>query len=109
MRYASGNFNIYKTTFFTSQSWYKYILHIKEAGGIFKHRWGDCEVIGIYGHLFYKDPIEDLNLIEKGIYEHKPGFLIKDGGLIYSGFTLKNKFKKIFGNFRISLKKLLTK
>ena len=109
LKYASGNFNIYKTNFFTNKSWYKYILHMKEAGGMFKHRWGDHEVIGIYGYLFYKDPIEDLNLIEKGIFEHKPSFFIKDGGLIYSGFTLKNKFKIILGNIRIFLKKLLRK
>ena len=98
-----------KLIFFTNKSWYKYILHMKEAGGMFKHRWGDCEVIGIYGHLFYKDPIEDLNLIEKGIYEHKPGFLIKDGGLIYTGPRLKNRLKKFLHNVMFFLKKLLTK
>lgn len=109
LKFASGNFNIYKTNFFTKKSWYKYILHMKKAGGIFKYRWGDHEVIGIYGYLFYKDPIEDLNLLEGSIYEHKPSFLIKDGGLIYSGFFLKNKLKKFFAKYRIFLKKFLTK
>ena len=109
LRFSSGNFNIYKTTFFTSQSWYKYILHIKEAGGIFKHRWGDCEIIGIYGFLFYEDPLKDLNLLDGGVYEHKPSFLIEDGGLIYTGPRLKSRVKKFLHNVVFFQKKFLKK
>ena len=45
--------------------------------------------------MFYEDPLKDLNLLDGGVYEHKPSFLIEDAKKYLSFEKDKNELEKI--------------
>ena len=87
LKWSSCNFNIYKTNLFSSRKYYEWINFINSSFLIFKYRWGDPELIGIYCYLYYEDPLIDLSL-NKDTYEHKPEFM--------KIITEENILKKIY-------------
>ena len=46
--WSAGNFNLYRSDMFKEKLWVQWIDLINERGYIYKNRWGDQEVIGLY-------------------------------------------------------------
>ena len=54
--------------------WLEWIKEINYNGFIYKHRWGDQEIIGLYYYMTRENNPVDFKLKEKGLYGDKiPG------------------------------------
>ena len=74
LKWSAGNFNLYKNSLFKEELWLKWIEEINSKGLIYKHRWGDQEVIGLYYYMTRDDLPIDFKLKEKNLYGDKiPG------------------------------------
>tara|TARA_Y100001972_G_C7667883_1_gene338362 strand:- start:4335 stop:5207 length:873 start_codon:yes stop_codon:yes gene_type:complete len=74
LKWSAGNFNIYKSEIFKEKMWLEWIKEINYNGFIYKHRWGDQEIIGLYYYMTRENNPVDFKLKEKGLYGDKiPG------------------------------------
>ena len=53
---------------FETQLWKKWIKKINDSGGIYKHRWGDNEIISLFSHMIQEN-IVNLGLVESGTHD----------------------------------------
>jgi len=68
--WTSGNCNIYNHNFFLNDDrWLEWIRKVNEFGGTYKHRWGDQEVVGLYAYTYFKNPVLNFDLVNKGFYK----------------------------------------
>ncbi len=58
--------SVIKTKMFKSAAWKRWIHEVNCNGGIYKHRWGDIEVLGLFYMIHNPNPIYNLNLVEDG-------------------------------------------
>lgn len=71
------DFNIYNRKIFESESWKKYNDEFNKFGGIFKYRWGDCELLSLYSYIYLEPPFINFNLEKKNLYYgHIPNYKI---------------------------------
>lgn len=56
---------VIKTDIFKSDLWKKWIKAVNESGGIYKHRWGDNNIISIFAHI-YQEQIYNFDLVHNG-------------------------------------------
>lgn len=103
MDWNCGNCNIYNREMFETDSWKTYNNEFNKIAGGYKYRWGDCEVIGLYGYIHLNKPLLNFDLRSKNLYEPQlPNTEIIVNNRIKTIEKLKNiikKFIKIFLNF----------
>ena len=58
---------VIKTEIFKSDLWKKWITAVNEAGGIYKYRWGDNEIVSLFCHIVQSE-IYDFDLVKSGIH-----------------------------------------
>tara|TARA_R110001592_G_scaffold147535_1_gene371998 strand:+ start:4656 stop:5555 length:900 start_codon:yes stop_codon:yes gene_type:complete len=56
---------VIKTKVFETELWKNWITAVNKSGGIYKHRWGDNNIISIFAHI-YQDEIYNFDLVHKG-------------------------------------------
>jgi hypothetical protein len=71
LKWTCGNLNIYNMKMLLSAGLDGWISRVNEYGGTYKHRWGDLEVLGLFGYTMFENPVCDLRLREKGLYQPK--------------------------------------
>jgi len=71
LRWSCGNFNIYNVKTFLEHGWAEWMSKINEYGGLYKHRWGDLESLGLFAYTHFDNPLYDFDLRNKGLYEPK--------------------------------------
>lgn len=71
LKWSCGNFNIYNVKMFLDSGFAKWMDYVNEHGGLYKHRWGDLETLGVFTYTMFEDPVCDLDLRNKGLYEPK--------------------------------------
>ena len=72
-----SDLSIWKSSFSEDENWKKWTDFIKSTGGVYKYRWGCCEIHHLYGRIFFENGVRNLNLIEKDLYHgHLPNFYI---------------------------------
>ncbi len=71
LKWSCGNFNVYNVRMFLDAGFAKFMDHVNEFGGLYKHRWGDLETLGLFTYTHWENPVCDLNLRETGLYEPK--------------------------------------
>tara|TARA_A100001011_G_C14315145_1_gene847623 strand:- start:369 stop:1313 length:945 start_codon:yes stop_codon:yes gene_type:complete len=68
LHWSTGHFNIYDQKYLKDHpNWNAYIDYVNSSGGIYKYRWGDFELIGLFLYTFFENPKLDLKL-DKGGY-----------------------------------------
>lgn len=78
MEWTSCNFNIYKMSEFQLPRWREWISAVKSFGGSYRYRWGDQEIIGIYGYMFFDEPFVNLRLEDQGVLTPKRRWLLRE-------------------------------
>jgi hypothetical protein len=68
LNWSCGNLNIYNLRLFEEKGFDFYLDMLNKNGGAYKHRWGDLEVLGLFGYTNFDTPLVDLGLREKGLY-----------------------------------------
>ena len=71
LKWSCGNFNIYNVKKFLEHGWEQWMDEINEYGGLYKHRWGDLEALGLFAYTHFDNPLCDLDLRNKQLYEPK--------------------------------------
>ena len=65
--WSTGHFNLYDHKYIRDDlKWKRFLDLINSSGGIYKYRWGDMELIGLYLYTFFQDPKLDLQLSKDG-------------------------------------------
>ena len=89
--WSSCNFNVYNLAEFKTARWLEWVQAVNAAGGQYKYRWGDIEIIGIYGYLYYENPLLDFKMVESGTFTPKhPGATVVRSGL-------RGKVSRLYG------------
>ena len=72
-----SDLSIWKLSSFKHESWKTWTDYIKKTGGVYRHRWGCCEIHHLYGRIYFENGVRDLKLTEKDLYYgHLPNFYI---------------------------------
>jgi len=58
---------VIKNEVFETALWKKWIEAVNKNGGIYKHRWGDNEIISLFAHMI-QDKIYDFATVKEGIH-----------------------------------------
>tara|TARA_Y100000816_G_C26095902_1_gene579983 strand:- start:463 stop:777 length:315 start_codon:yes stop_codon:yes gene_type:complete len=66
-----GNLNIYNRKMFETDEWKQYNYEFNKLAGGYRYRWGDIEVIGLFAYIHLDNPILNLDLKSKGVYDVK--------------------------------------
>ena len=74
---ASENFHylpwsdtyVFKTSFAKTDLWKKWVNAVNENGGIYKYRWGDNEIISLFGMMLQKEGIINLEYVVNGFHD----------------------------------------
>jgi hypothetical protein len=69
--WTCGNLNIYNMKMLIDAGIDEWIDEVNKFGGTYKHRWGDLEVLGLFGYTNFTNSVCDLNLRNQGLYEPK--------------------------------------
>ena len=70
-----GNFNVYNVKMLLELGYEKWMYHLNQYGGLYKHRWGDIETLELFTRTYFSDPVHNFDLREKGLYEPQlPGW-----------------------------------
>lgn len=73
-----SDLTIYEVDSFKDYRWKDWVAAVNDYGGIYKYRWGDCELLELYAMFYFKDGIYDLDLLKSGLYGgtngHIPGY-----------------------------------
>ena len=69
LKWNSGNCNVYNRKMFETDSWREFNKEFNTIAGGYRYRWGDCEILGIYGYIHLDPPIINFDLKSKGLYE----------------------------------------
>lgn len=69
--WSAGNFNLYRNDMFKEALWVQWIELINERGYIYKNRWGDQEVIGLYYYMTREESPRNFDLKSKNLYSDK--------------------------------------
>ena len=56
---------------FETDSWKEFNNEFNMIAGGYRYRWGDCEILGIYGYIHLDPPIINFDLKSKGLYENQ--------------------------------------
>jgi len=67
--WTSGNFNVYNMEKFRTAEFADWITAVNQFGGPYKHRWGDQEVLGLFGYFHHENPVLDFGLRDRGLYD----------------------------------------
>ena len=59
---------VINTDTFKTDLWKSWIAAVNQHGGIYKHRWGDNEVVSLYAHMVQPE-IVNVGLVENGTYK----------------------------------------
>lgn len=57
---------VIKTSMYKTALWKRWIHAVNCSGGIYKHRWGDNEIMSLFYMIHNPNPILNLGLVEKG-------------------------------------------
>ena len=57
---------VFKPKIFENDLWKKWISAVNKNGGIYKYRWGDMEIIGLFYYMYSSKPIYDLRYKKDG-------------------------------------------
>ena len=71
LEYTCGALEIYNLKLITNNFWDQYINEVNIFGGNYKYRWGDMQVINLFVRTFFENPILNLDLINKDIFNSK--------------------------------------
>ena len=71
LKWSCGNFNIYNVKMFLDSGFPNWMNYVNDFGGLYKHRWGDLETLGLFTYTMFKNPVCDLDLRNRGLYEPK--------------------------------------
>ena len=71
LKWTCGNLNIYNMKMLVDAGLDDWLNEVNEYGGTYKHRWGDLEVLGLFGYTKFENSVKDLHLREKNLYEPK--------------------------------------
>lgn len=97
LNWSTGNFNLYDQNFLRdNHDWKYWISQVNDLGGIYKHRWGDIKLIGLFLYTFHKNPCLNLNLIKDETIIHKT----KKTHTITSDKFIKFMLKKLYRKIR---------
>lgn len=79
---------VIRTKMYETDLWKTWLFWVNSYGGIYKHRWGDNELMALFYMIYNEHPILDLGLVKsghlnQGLFRHKqkwaPG--VKDNSL----------------------------
>jgi len=59
---------VIKTRMYKTDLWAKWIKAVNESGGIYKHRWGDNEIMSLY-HMIAYGLVYNLKIVEDGYFD----------------------------------------
>jgi len=59
---------VINTNTFKTDLWKSWIADVNQHGGIYKHRWGDNEIVSLYSHMIQAE-IVNVGLVENGTYK----------------------------------------
>jgi hypothetical protein len=72
LEWSAGNLNLYNMRYFKkSKEWKQYLDELNKFCGDYKYRWGDIETIGLFAYTFLTEPLIDLKLKDKNLYNNK--------------------------------------
>lgn len=71
LRWSCGNFNAYNVKAFLDAGFEQWMDEVNKFGGLYKHRWGDLETLGLFAYTFLDNPLHDWDFRGKGVYEPK--------------------------------------
>jgi len=71
--YSVTDTNVYDMTLFKTKEWNQWITEINNFGGIYKYRWGDHELNGLFWIIHFNKPFYNFNLVNQGYLD--PGGL----------------------------------
>ena len=71
LHWSCGNLNMYNMKMFKTETFDKYISHVNEYSGTYKHRWTDLVILGLFCYTHFENPVNDLKLKDKGLYDSK--------------------------------------
>lgn len=95
--WSAGHFNLYDQKYLKNhKQWKSFINAINSHGGIYKYRWGDLEIIGLFLYTYFKNPKLDLGLARKGIIKNDA----KGAKVIHNDSKLNFYLKKIYRKAR---------
>lgn len=98
--WSAGHFNLYDQKYLKNHDqWMNFIKSINSHGGIYKYRWGDLEIIGLFLYTYFQNPKLDLKLATKGIITD----YAKGAKVITNDNLLKLYFKKIYRKLRYQI------
>ena len=99
--WSSCNFNVYVMAEFRTARWLDWAEAVNGEGGQYKYRWGDIEIIGIYGYLYFENPLVDFGMEQSGTFTPKHSAAV----LIRRGF--RGKILKVYGPVARGLRNLV--
>ena len=66
---------VFKTAVFKTPEWKTWSSAVNDSGGIFKYRWGDCELNVLFFLIYYGELPYDFKTVDEGYHDQ--------GGLRY--------------------------
>lgn len=94
--WSTGHFNLYDQKYLRDDKrWHNWIEEVNKFGGIFKYRWGDLEIIGLYYYTYFEDPKLNLNFANSGhITDYSKGAKVVTDSNIFD-YYIKKIYRKI--------------
>lgn len=111
LKWSAGNLNLYSMDIIkNNKQWDNYLEEINNSGGVYKHRWGDIEIIDLFFHTYLTKPF-DLKLKDKNLYSNKfPSIFSDIAPSVGTSFNTHNFLPlKWFGQIKNFIKKFIGK
>ena len=91
LMWSAGNFNLYRHAWFLTPEWASWIGAVNHFGGQYRYRWGDQEIIGLFGYMYSSSPLVDFRMVRDGLYKPQQ----PETSMVYTGL-----WKFVRGVFR---------
>ena len=60
---------VFNMSFARTELWRKWVKAVNDNGGVYKYRWGDNEIISLYGMMTQEDGITNLGYVKGGFHD----------------------------------------
>ena len=67
--YTVTDTNVFNLDYFMTEQWKQWVSEINQYAGVYKHRWGDHELNGLYWIIHYNKPFYNFDLVSQGFLD----------------------------------------
>jgi len=60
---------IFRTSTFETEAWKQWSAAVQKTGGIYKYRWGDCELMSLFFSIHYSETPYDFKTVDEGYHD----------------------------------------